>query len=63
MQKIISLKYQENLLKNMAVKRVNRHKLSDETGISEPTIRKMLDSNTPIIVNSKTYNAIDNWIN
>lgn len=57
----ISSEYQRNLIIQIALHRLTRISISRETGISEYTLRKILDSPTPVSVNNSTFKTLDKW--
>lgn len=60
--KLISNRSQKTLIVKSALKKKSRLQLSKEIGISEFTLRKVLDSESPIKVNNKTADSIENWL-
>ncbi|VDG18097.1 hypothetical protein [Lactobacillus plantarum] [Lactiplantibacillus mudanjiangensis] len=62
MQAIISSKQQKELLTISALNRLNRANLASEIGLSKPTLRKILISRAPIIVNNQTYLRVNTWL-
>lgn len=62
MQKIITDEQQTSLLRLSGEKRLKRQNLAAEIGVSIPTLGKILDSDTPLIVSGKTFNAVNSWL-
>lgn len=63
MDRIISKDMQTKMLQTMAVERINRNRLASVLGISTPTLRKILNSTNAVIVNRKTFETINTWLN
>ena len=62
MSKIISKGFQETMLVQIALQRKTRIELSREVGLSEFTLRKVLDSPTPVEVSGRTFHAVSSWL-
>ncbi|GHP14310.1 hypothetical protein YK48G_17350 [Lentilactobacillus fungorum] len=62
MNYIIDQDQQKKILIKLALKRKWRYQIADDIGLSLPTLRKILNSNTPVIVNAKVYKNVNNWI-
>ncbi|MDC6398622.1 hypothetical protein [Lactiplantibacillus pentosus] len=62
MQSLISDDQQEKLLTVAALNRLNKSNLANEIGVSQPTLRKILISQPPIIVNNRTYFRVNEWL-
>lgn len=62
MQSIITNKQQRKLIMVSALNRLNRMSLANEIGVSEPTLRKVLVSKPPIMVNNRTYFQVNKWL-
>lgn len=60
--KRVSANYQRNLIIEIALHHKTRIGISRETGISEFTLRKVLDSPAPVSVNNHTFNTLDSWL-
>lgn len=58
---IFSLKDQKILRAQMAIKRINRTKLSAEINISQPTIKKLLDDPCPLAISRETSIRLKQW--
>ncbi len=62
MQKIIFEKQQVELLRKKGEKRLTLGKLAEEMNITRPTLSKILNDETPLVVTSKVYDAVNNWL-
>lgn len=62
MQSVFEKKNQDRLLKKMAISRLTRNELAGIIGISIPTIRKLLNAPTPVVINRKTFTAVEKWL-
>jgi len=62
MQKVLSREKQTELLTSMALMHMTRNDLSQAIGISIPTMRKVLDAPTPVVVSAKTLESMENWL-
>lgn len=59
---LITSKEQTKLLAKMGTSRTTKRELSEITGLSIPTVRKITNSTPPIIVQKHAYNAITGFI-
>jgi hypothetical protein len=62
MQAIITARQQNELLKIQALNRLTRSLLAKELGISRSTITTVLNADTPLVVNSKTFIAVNDFL-
>lgn len=62
MQAIITSKQQTALIKKQAVNRLSRYQLAEKLDLSKPTIKTVLDGDTPLTVRSKTFTAVNNYL-
>lgn len=62
MQSIVTLTFQKNLLTQMALNHINRKDFAAKVELSNPTVRKVLDNEAPLIVNKKTYLQLNEWL-
>ncbi|WP_268914085.1 hypothetical protein [Lentilactobacillus sp. SPB1-3] len=52
----------KTLIVNSALQKKSRLQLSKEVGISEFTLRKVLDADSSVEVSNKTANLVRNWL-
>ncbi|WP_407124906.1 hypothetical protein [Weissella paramesenteroides] len=62
MQAIITEQQQIALIKKQAINRLTRNELSARLNLSKPTLRRVLDKQTPFVVSSKTFTAVNNYL-
>lgn len=59
---ILTSKQQYELLRIKSVKRLNDKQLGERLDLNHGTLKRVLDSNTPLSVSSKTYSIINNFL-
>lgn len=62
MNLIITQQQQTELLKAQAVNRLSRADLGKKLCLSSVTLRKVLDTPAPLVVNQATYTAVNNYL-
>lgn len=60
--KEITKHMQIELLKTIGIKRLPRIKVANQMNISEFTLRRVLDKNTPVKVSNQTFLIVNNWL-
>lgn len=59
---ILNKQDQRRLLAIKGIKRMTRQSLAKSLGISLPTVTKILKSDTPLVIQSETYNKVLDFI-
>lgn len=62
MRAIITPKQQTKLLQLAGRMRLSRKALADELDISGPTMRRVLDSESPVVVTSKVFTSVNDFL-
>lgn len=62
LSRTVTKEFQDAMLIQVALHRKTRIELASEVGLSEFTLRKVLDSKTPVLVNDHTFKVVDNWL-
>jgi predicted DNA-binding protein (UPF0251 family) len=62
MQAVITVDQQNQVLRLAGQLRLSRKDLQLKMNITQPTLRKVLDEQAPIIVSGKTYRAINDFL-
>ncbi|CAM3791694.1 hypothetical protein K8375_09865 [Weissella cibaria] len=62
MRAIITPKQQTKLLQLAGRMRLSRKALADELDISGPTMRRVLDSEAPVVVTSKVFTSVNDFL-
>ncbi|MFR6558781.1 MAG: HTH domain-containing protein [Weissella confusa] len=62
MQAIITKDQQLALLRNAGEKRLTQTALADKLGITRMTLRRVIDAEAPVVVSSKTFQALNNYL-
>ncbi|QDJ58352.1 hypothetical protein EFA59_01980 [Weissella hellenica] len=59
---ILSEKQQYELLKFKSIKRLNNSQLGEILNLNHGTLKRVLDSEAPISVSTKTFTAVNNFL-
>lgn len=59
---ILNDKQQYELLKLKSIKRLNDKQLGKVLGLNHGTLKRVLDSNTPISVSTRTYTIVNDFL-
>lgn len=62
MQAVITEDQQIALLQKAARSRINRQELAGKLGISHTTLRRVLDSQAPVVVAGKVFTKVNDWL-
>ncbi len=60
---IFTEEQQRQLLIVKGINRMTRDQLAKEIGVSLPTMTKLINHSTPLIVQSTVYHSVINWLN
>lgn len=60
---IFTEEQQRQLLIVKGLNRMTREQLAKEIGVSLPTMTKLINHSTPLIVQSNVYHSVSNWLN
>ena len=60
---IFTEEQQRQLLIVKGLNRMTREQLAKEIGVSLPTMTKLINHSTPLIVQSNVYLSVSNWLN
>ncbi|MCT0485293.1 hypothetical protein [Weissella paramesenteroides] len=59
---ILNSKQQYELLKLKSIKRLNDKQLGEVLNLNHGTLKRVLDSEAPISVSTKTYTVVNNFL-
>ncbi|MGY4736124.1 HTH domain-containing protein [Weissella cibaria] len=62
MKAIITKDQQLALLRTVGEKRLTQTELAEKLGITRMTLRRVIDEEAPLVVNGKTFTAVNNYL-
>ncbi|TVV32473.1 HTH domain-containing protein [Weissella cibaria] len=62
MKAIITKDQQLALLRIVGEKRLTQTELAEKLGITRMTLRRVIDEEAPLVVNGKTFTAVNNYL-
>ncbi|WHO85079.1 hypothetical protein [Limosilactobacillus oris] len=60
---IFTAEQQQQLLMVKGINRLTRNELAKEIGVSLPTMSKLINTPTPMAVQSSIYQRLEDWLN